>query len=394
MVSITELEKKYCTGCKTCEKVCPTNAIEFIENKDGFQEPIVNKEKCINCGICSKKCPQLNEVKNIYLNDVEVYAAKNKDIAIQKNSTSGGVFSAFALYVLKNKGAVYGCAFNDKLVAQHIRVDNINELYKLRGSKYVQSDTMNTFVEVKNDLLKNIIVLYVGTPCQIAALKSYLGKDFDNLLTIDLVCHGVPSPKLFSKYKEYLEKTNKAQILEYYFRNKERNIWGGIKAVFNNNKTIYRNSRLDSYNNSFYKGMISREVCYNCKYSNSKRIGDITLADFWGIEKEHSEFYDEFGVSALIVNTQMGKRFFENIKNDLNIIKSDFSKVANKNRNLISPTERPSARNDIYCKIDAISYNKFQKDELRFRKNVKEILKNLIPYKIKRIIKNNRIKRK
>ena len=198
MENISKLNKNNCTGCRMCEQICPVNAIKMIENKEGFIEPVIDKTKCINCGLCSKRCPQLNEIKREDYK-MEVYAAKNKNIEEQKSSSSGGVFSVLANYVLENNGIVFGCAFNDNLIAEHIGIEDKNELYKLRGSKYVQSNTKNTFKDVKENLENSRMVLYSGTPCQIAGLKQFLGKEYDNLYTVDLVCHGVPSPKLFKK---------------------------------------------------------------------------------------------------------------------------------------------------------------------------------------------------
>lgn len=387
MENISILDKKNCTGCRMCEQICPVNAIEMVENKEGFLEPKVIEEKCINCGLCAKRCPQLN---NIHEKEekAKAYAAKNRNLSELKQSSSGGLFSIFANYIIENNGAVYGCAFNKEFKAEHIRVDNKEDLNKLRGSKYVQSNTKNTFKQVKEDLQNNQLVLYTGTPCQIAGLKSFLGKDYDNLLTIDLICHGVPSQKLFSKYLEFLESKYKSKILEYEFRSKEKNTWGlNLKIRFENGKVKYIPARLDPYYKSFLNGDTYRESCYNCKYASINRIGDITLADYWGIEKEHPDFYDEKGVSAIIVSSKKGQEFFEKIKNNIDFIESTIEKLMNKNDNLKFSTERNNIRDEVYSNLDEKDFGKYMKEDLKFKKDKKEIVKNFIPVGIKRILK-------
>ena len=223
--TIDLLNKHYkCTGCRMCVQICPVKAIDMKENEEGFFEPIINKEKCIKCGLCFKRCPQLNDVKvGKKINSHKVFAMKNKNTEEQKNSSSGGVFSVLARYVLENNGAVYGACFDEKLKLEHIRIDKQENLYKLRGSKYLQSNTKNTFELVKNDLNKGVKVLYVGTPCQIAGLKNYLGKDYEELLLVDLVCHGVPSQKLFDKYGNDvhfigISRCESSAVIESYIR--------------------------------------------------------------------------------------------------------------------------------------------------------------------------------
>ena len=196
--TIDLLNKHYkCTGCRMCAQICPVKAIDMKENEEGFFEPIINKEKCIKCSLCFKRCPQLNDVKiEKKINISKAFAVKNKNLEEQKKSSSGGIFSVLARYVLKNNGVVYGAAFNENFKLEHIRIDKQESLYKLMGSKYLQSNTQNTFELVKKDLNDGVNVLYVGTPCQIAGLRSYLGKDYEDLLLVDLVCHGVPSNRI------------------------------------------------------------------------------------------------------------------------------------------------------------------------------------------------------
>ena len=389
MNNITILDKNKCTGCRMCEQICPVNAIKMVENGEGFLEPEIIENKCINCGLCAKRCPQLNELKFNKLKEVQAYAAKNKNMETQKQSSSGGLFSNFADYVFYNNGVIYGCVFNKDIKAEHIRIDNKEELYKLRGSKYVQSDTKDTFKQVKQDLENGKTVLYTGTPCQISGLKQFLGRDYDKLITIDLVCHGVPSPELFQKYIKYLEEKYGSKIVEYQFRSKEKNVWGlNLKIKFYNDKVKYIPMSLDPYYKTFIEGKNYRECCYNCKYANENRIGDITIADYWGIEKEHPEFYDEKGVSAIILNTEKGLQIWNEINEQIAYIPSTIEKVKNKNHNLNMPTERTSERENIYKNLNNKEFRKYIKEDLKFKYKTKDIIKNLIPVNLKRTLKN------
>ena len=388
--NVDEMNKNKCTGCRTCEQICPTGAIFMTENKEGFIEPNVDKEKCINCSKCVVNCPQLNkkEVKNT----ANVYAVKLKKQEEQMESSSGGAFVAIAKKILENKGIVYGCAFLDDLKAIHIKVNNEKDLKKLKGSKYVQSNTRNTFKEVKEFLKNNQKVLYSGTPCQIAGLKSYLGRDYKNLVTVDFVCHGVPSPKLFEKYKEWLEKKNKAKLKSYYFRDKEKNLWGlNSKMVFSKNGQdiiSYKRALLDPYYKSFLKGYTYRECCYDCLYANQNRISDFTIADYWGIETEHPDFQDEKGVSLLMANTEKANTFFEkNVKEEVEYVKSNIEKAAKKNMNLNRPFIRPIQRNYAYIGIEEEDFDLYAKKSLKFRKNVKDVIGEKIPRSLKKKVK-------
>lgn len=389
--TIDLMNKHYkCTGCETCKNVCPVKAIGMIENDEGFLEPVVDYKKCVDCGLCSKKCPQLNDIEVKRSDSPIAYAVKNKNLNEQLKSSSGGAFSVLANEVLEKKGTIYGAAFDENLKLEHVRVDNCKELSKLRGSKYVQSKLENVYENIKRDLKEGKFVLFVGTPCQVAGIKSYFENQYENLLLIDLVCHGVPSQKLFSKYIKWLENKNKSTVEIYEFRNKEKNKWGWtskIKVKFKNGKEKYISAKLDPYYKSFGNETTYREVCYDCKYSNINRMGDITIGDYWGIEKIHPEFYDENGVSAVIVNTEKGKKFFSTVKNKIEYIETDIEKIKIKNNNLKEPTKRKVDRNCIYDGIDDIEFGKYSKKKLNFKKEYKDILKNMIPVYIKKELK-------
>lgn len=390
MNNISILNKKNCTGCRMCEQICPVNAIKMIENEEGFIEPTVDEKKCINCGICSKKCPQLNDIEYKRLENLEVYAAKNRNIDEQKKSSSGGVFSAIANYVLENEGIVYGCAFNKEFVAEHIGIQKKNELYKLKGSKYVQSNTMDTFNNVKEYLNKNKIVAYSGTPCQIAGLKNFLGKEYENLITIDLLCHGVPSPKTFKEYIKYLENKSGKKIQNYEFRNKEKQYWNlgyKIKITFEENEAKFINGDEDIYTNAFSKGIMLREVCYNCKYTNNKRMGDITLGDFWGVDKTYPKLYDKNGVSVILVNTLKGKEILDKIKKEIIIDEVEYEEVENYADTLKQSCERNDERNKIFEKIEKEGIYNILKKKISIKSKIKKYIPSMLRLKLKEIKK-------
>lgn len=372
-----------CTGCGMCEKLCPKNAISLRENKEGFLEPFIDNKKCINCGLCKKRCPQNSDVE-LEKYKQKVYAVNSKNKEIIKNSSSGGIFGVIANYVLENGGLVCGAAYDDNLVVKHIFIDNTEKLTKIQESKYVQSNTLFTFSECKKYLENNKKVLYCGTPCQIAGLKKYLNKDYDNLITIDLICHGVTSPLLFKKYIDYLEKKYKDKIQEYHFRTKDKNGWSLENKIVFKNKQIYNSCKLDKYYTAFLSGNYYREACYECKYANDRRIGDITIGDFWGIELFHKDFTNyKDGVSAVIINSKKGQQIFNSIKKNINYVESSIDKVKKKNHNLNMPTIRQNCRNDVYKNIHNENYIK---KELKIP--FKNVLKSFIPSSIKDSIKS------
>lgn len=388
MNTIERLEKKNCCGCTSCVQKCPQDAIEMIEDDEGFLYPHINKEKCINCGLCVKTCPMLNyeiEIKDIY---PKTFAIKNKNQAEKIKSSSGGMFIILAKYLIKNGGAVYGAAYTNELGIEHIRVDKIDDLIKLQGSKYVQSNMNNIYVNVKKDLQENLQVLFTGTPCQIKGLKNYLGKEYDNLLTCDLVCHGVPSQKLFKKYLNFLEIKYKKKIESYNFRSKEKKGWGlTAKIVFEDGTYKYIDSDFDYYYSNFLDCNTYRESCYNCKYAKTTRPSDITLADYWGILSIHNDFYDEMGVSLILVNTDKGMKILEENKELFEIIETDLNYASSHNKNLITPSTRPSKRDNIYNSIDKFTPEVYFKKVLKYKITPKKVVKLLLPNKLKKYIK-------
>ena len=379
---------KSCCGCSGCEQICPKNCISMKPDSEGFLYPEVDESICIECGICIKHCPILTDVSRC--NIPKVYAAKYKDRGSTFKSTSGGLFIPIAKSVLSMGGVVFGCAYDENLVAKHIKVETEDELYRLQSSKYVQSDTRGIYKQVKTELQNGKEVLFSGTGCQAAGLRSFLGKDYGNLLITDIVCHGVPSPKLFKNYIDYMGKKLGGTLTSYNFRSKEKRGWDLYYKAENGQKSKSDYGFFDPYYSAFLYCKTYRESCYECKFANKNRVSDITLADYWGIQKFHPEFFDENGVSLVLVNTEKGKKYLEKIKDKLEIIESDYNKASVMNANLVHPSKRPSCRDSIYDGFDCGNFETYAKTNLAFKINPKTKIKKMIPLGVKRFLRKLR----
>jgi len=313
MIDITDKTK--CCGCGSCKNVCPEQCIRMLADEKGFLYPQVEKNNCINCGLCNKICPVMNNKGNE--EEKTAYASYNVDDSVRKVSSSGGIFGLLAENVIKKGGVVFGAAFSsDYKSVYHTGVDNLKDLPKLFGSKYLQSDTGNSFKEAESLLKENKYVLFVGTPCQIAGLKSYLRKDYQRLITADVICHGVPSPQIWSDYSSAQERLSGSKLNGVSFRDK-RSGWSHSVILllrFNDGKESYRPSNKDYYIKGFLSNLYLRDSCYDCRFKGKKVSSDITLGDFWGIEKILPEFSDDKGASAVIINTVKGEEIFDEIK--------------------------------------------------------------------------------
>lgn len=349
----------YCCGCSACIFKCPKKCISIKEDENGFYVAHCNNDLCINCGICLKICPIIEKrYCNKKTNDVYIAVSKNNEF--YNKSSSGGIFSTLSEYILKKNGVVFGCGVDDNLVPKHMVVKNINELESIRRSKYVQSYMDNSYLKVKAFLNKNKRVLFAGTPCQISGLKNYLNKEYDNLFTIDLICHGVPSKKMFLNNIKYMENKLNIKIKSYEFRLKygDNKYYKAIYKDINDNmivKTYYK----DPYYSAFYDCCSLNEICYSCPYANEDRVGDITIGDFeWG-KRYHSLFNNYMDVSCVLVNNKKGKLLFKEIENELICEKTKWEYILEKNLNLIRPTRKPEYRNYIYKEIRQKGYNKW-----------------------------------
>lgn len=321
--------KELCSGCHSCYNACPQKCIEMKADSEGFLYPVVNKEKCINCGLCENACLMLNEYKANPKG--KAYACINKDEDICFNSSSGGIFSLIATEILSDGGVVFGAAFDDDLNVHHIEVDDIKDLNLLRGSKYLQSCIGNTYKKVENYLKEDRIVLFSGTPCHISGLKSYLKDDYENLITQDIICHGVPSPYAWQQYLKFREKTAGKDIDKNIlpsFRLKD-NGWKNylLSIKFVDGKEYKCIASQDIYIKAFLNNLCLRPSCYSCHSKSIQRESDITLADFWGIENVLPEMFDDKGTSLVLVNSEKGQKLFESIADKMKFEEVDIDEA-------------------------------------------------------------------
>ncbi len=305
-----------CTGCHACANICSSGAISLREGADGHLYPVIEENICVNCRDCLAVCPPHTGAVGLNrAEEAKAYAVWNRSEAVRSESSSGGVFSELAGEVLRSGGCVFGAAFDKSLDVSHIRVDREQDLTRLRGSKYRQSHLPETMRQVRNELQHNRRVLFSGTPCQVAGLKAFLGEEPENLICVDVACHGVPSARLFRKYRGWWERQQESRLDRLTFRDKSSG-WMSfrVKRTFESgvvNDTCFRD---DYYMQAFLRDVCLRPSCYECLFTSVERTGDLTLADFWGIEKIHPEWDISNGVSLLLVNTARGAALWNNVR--------------------------------------------------------------------------------
>lgn len=335
------LDKYRCCGCHACASSCPKQCITMIPDEEGFLYPQVNMDECIDCHLCEKVCPCLND-KNRQSPQV-VFAAKNLNEFQRLSSSSGGVFYLLAEYVLKQNGVVFGARFSKKWEVEHTYVESLEDLSLLLGSKYVQSAIGESFVRAKDFLKAGKLVLFCGTPCQISGFKNFLHKEYDNLITVDLICHGVPSPLV---WKRYLERFNIDTIGHINFRAKQLDgySWKKYALVI---KDVHGNTLLsqNSHNfflSSFYMNLSLRPSCFKCSSKGGKSRSDFTIGDFWGIQNINPKLDDDKGISLLMVNSQVAKDIIDR----LNLYKEEvqYEECIKNNIMFISSTNEPKER--------------------------------------------------
>lgn len=329
---------KICTGCGACQNTCPFNAIKLEANDEGFLVPTVNGEKCTNCGLCKTVCPAIH-FKTTNRKEPECYAVL-ADSGIRRKSSSGGMFTILAQHVLKKGGYVCGAAFVEEWNVHHIIIDKEEDLDKLRRSKYLQSEMGDTYQQIKTLLDYDKVVLFVGTPCQVSALNLFLKKDYEKLIKIDLICHGVPNYEIFKKFLE--EITPISNIKSINFREKERIGLDCFFSIETNDSKIYPQEYFSGFVNNLYL----RKSCSACKYTGFQRFGDMTIGDFWGIENYDPSLYDKIGTSLVLINNAKGAKCFSEVKANLKNYKKTPTTIINKNYNptLFNPHKAHSGR--------------------------------------------------
>lgn len=351
-----------CYGCELCKDICPVHAIEMVEDEEGFKYPKIDKEKCIKCGLCEKNCIYRKKIEKEKNEDYPlIYAASYKDENVLKNSSSGGVFTALYKHVLANKGYVVGVRYNEDMVAEYAIADNEKECEKFRGSKYVAASINDVREKIKEKLEKGKTVLFTGNPCQIKALKTYLNKDYDNLYLVEIFCHGVPSPKVFRLYIKYLEEKYKSKVVDFKFRDKEAG-WGTgkgstIKVEFENGKILYEPAKYNNYNRAFANNNILRPGCSNCEFAGVNDLADMSIGDFWGIEKVMPKYSkkQKNGISIIRINTNKGNSLFEDICRNLEYYESNLKDGYRENHKYA--VQLNGNRFDLMEQIDGVEIN-------------------------------------
>lgn len=386
-----------CTGCRACAQRCPKSCIKAKMYELGFEYPEIDESACIHCGLCSNVCPIERKLTPPTIQ--KAYAVVHKNSEVLHESTSGGMFSAVADWVLRRNGIVYGCAFDETLHAKMIRVDDSTVLYRLRGSKYVQCDTGESFALVEKDLEAGRTVFFTGTPCQIDGLKCFLKKNYDNLLSADLICHGVPSLQYFLDYIAYLEKKVDGRVENLNFRSKQNNGWSlaGTYEYISNKTKQKKRKRLFYYNSYYYSyflsGYIYRESCYTCKYANLNRVGDFTLGDLWGVEGMGVPFYTDNGCSLVIVNSKKAQSILDAV--DIMCYEISVEDAVKNNTQLQKPSVRSEKRTELeleYNKNTAAAISKnFRKQN--YKSKLLGFIKYAIPKNLRRSLLKLRYKR-
>ena len=378
-----EQENLTCCGCTACYAICPKGAITMQEDGEGFKYPAIDKSKCIDCGLCCKVCPLDKKLENV-IAAAASFACAAKDENFAKQSSSGGVFAILANMYIKEQAVIYGAAFDDNLNVCHIRADKKDELKSLYTSKYVQSDMGNAFRQVKGDLDNGKKVLFAGTPCQVAGLKSYLQKDYLNLLSVDFICHGVPSPLVWQRYIIAMEKKLNNKITEISFRDKKdgwKNYYFKLSTA--NGDVFYEKHGENIYMKGFLKDLYLRPSCYDCKFKTLHRASDITLADFWGIEKIIPEINVEKGVSLCWASSEKGDTILDKALKQTIYEQVDLNEAIKHNPSAITSVKRHKNRNKFFediskSDIDIISLIEKYYDNRSLRKRLSYKLRTKI----------------
>ena len=368
------INENYCSGCAACYKVCPKSAIKMVENNEGFYYPEMDEKKCIECGLCKKKCPAK---KNAQSENCQLcFAAYAQDKNILNSSSSGGVASVLAKIILEKNGIVIGAYMDENNHVNHISISKKEDISKIQGTKYMQSNIKNAYSIIKENIADKI-VLFIGTPCQVAGIKTMFKSK--NLICVDLICHGVISRKVFKKYIEEIEDNSGENVTKFNFREKKVG-WKQGSISFNLGKTKVIEQASDNYYmKTFLEDIALRESCYECSYKHKNSFADITIGDFWGIEKIKPKLKNVNGVSAVIINSVLGENIFNEAKKYLYAEQTTYAEILQNNKSLENSAKRPRNRSKYY--------NYLQKNSIKraYQKSMNHNILKRVYYKIRNI---------
>lgn len=379
--------KEQCCGCRACEQRCPQKCIEMKTDEEGFLYPVINLERCIHCNMCGKVCPVIN-VESDQSENLEAFAAYNLDEKCRLESSSGGIFALLANQILSEGGVVCGVVMSAGCeTVYHKMIERKEDLLDLRGSKYLQSDPLDVYTKVKQELSKNKKVLFTGTPCQVEGLKCFLGRDYENLLCVDFVCHGVPSPKLWEKYVSHRTKLAKAPPLQAYFRHKKYG-WKTFAVLFeySNNTAYVETVGRDPYMRMFLRNLCLRPSCYTCRFKKMQRVSDLTMADFWGCDEVCPDLNDNKGLSLIVVQSEKGKKLLKAIENHMVIREVDIHKAIKNNSAMLEVCKKPTKRDEFMNDLQSMEFIDLEKKYI-WDNSIRGKIKRLIPKAVKNAIK-------
>ena len=338
--------KEFCTGCTACASICPSGVISMKEDQEGFLHPSVDSDHCDDCGLCEGVCPVLAG-KSPVNSDTKVYAAMNLQDRERLTSTSGGVFVLLCKWILDQNGVVFGAAFDENWNVEHRGTERETEIAAFKTAKYTQSKMGDAFAQVKRYLSEDRYVLFSGTPCQVAGLQSFLGKQYEKLFLVDLICHGVPSPFVWQRYLKYRRKkdADNAEIVQVNFRNKETG-WTGYSVYieYTNGATYAAINRDDPYMRAFIGNLDLRQSCYHCSFKGIQRFSDFTLGDYWGVWNQEPDFHDDKGTSIVLVHSSKGEDLWRELSDQMKHKAIDEGRSLNENLSALRPSFLPAHR--------------------------------------------------
>lgn len=387
--SIATVLHSECCGCKACGDVCPKGAISFTLDKEGFFYPSVSAN-CINCGLCSNVCPAKNEFDAVSDNQSFV-GCLDKNKGRRNSGSSGGVFGLLASCLIEDGWVVFGAAFNEDLKLRHQVAENKVDLSRLKKSKYLQSDCEGVYRSIKQRLAKGNKVMFVGTPCQCAAVRHIVGALSYNLLLVDFACHGVPSQDLFDKCIAYFEMKQQCKVTDYLFRYKTKHYGSPQNFSITYEKDGQTSQKSGKYYEEpfycgFQKYITLRPSCYTCKFARTERVSDITLADFWGVENATKKWDRTDHPSLVILNTEKGRQLFEQIKPDTEFLETSKELAVRGNGSLVSPTKIKKEREELFADINAMSFQEVVKKHLIVNRTWIKDMYYAIPFPIRKLM--------